>query len=593
MRHRRLIWQLFPAYLTIILLCLLVNGWLTTRIIHQSYLDHLTADLEARAGLLKAQIEPYLSDPSAPLDSLCKNLGALAAIRITIIESSGTILGDSHENPSVMENHADRPEIRTALADTIGTAIRYSPTLKKKMLYLAVPLRKPSGSVRILRVALPMSEIDHVLYRIYGSLALVGALIALAGAGFSYGLSWRISRPLREMRNSARSFMQGDFSRRVLVPQSEEMGALATALNEMAQHLSAKIGDITRQRNELEALLSSMIEGVIAVDADERIINANSAAKIMLNIHLEHFQGRLVQEAVLIPDFQRFVGRMLGQRQNLEEEMALHGGRVYVRIQGTILRDAEGRERGALLVLNDITRLRKLENLRRDFVANVSHELRTPITTIKGFVETLQEHPAPDPARTAQFLEIISRNAERLNSIFEDLLSLSKLEQGEERGDIQFLLGDVKDVLAAAAQSCEPKASEKGIRLQVDVLEDLKVRMNSVLLEQALINLLDNAIKYSPSESLVQVRAETIHEEIVLSVQDRGCGIEAEHLPRIFERFYRVDRNRSRELGGTGLGLAIVKHIALVHRGNVSVSSTPGQGSTFRLQLPSPSGAES
>ncbi|HEX7343439.1 MAG TPA: histidine kinase dimerization/phospho-acceptor domain-containing protein, partial [bacterium] len=550
MRPKRLIWQLFPTYLAIILLCLLVNGWLTTRIIRQSYLEHLTADLKARSALVGSQLRELPSSVTpASLDSLCKHLGSLSSMRITLIDSAGRVLGDSHENPSVMENHADRPEIRSALLDSMGTAIRYSPTLKKKMLYLAVPLREPSGTLRILRVALPMSEIDHVLYRIYGSLALVGALIALAGVGFSYGLSWRISRPLREMRNSARSFMQGDFNRRVLVPQSEELGALATALNEMAQQLSAKIGDVTRQRNELEALLSSMIEGVIAVDADERIISANLAARSMLNIHLDHFQGRLLQEAALIPDFQRFVSRMLANRQNLEEEMALHGGRLFVRIQGTMLRDADGRERGALLVLNDITRLRKLENLRREFVANVSHELRTPITTIQGFVETLQEHPGQDPAQTAQFLEIISRNAERLNSIFEDLLSLSKLEQGEERGDIQFELGNIKDVLAAAAQSCEPKASEKGIRIQVDVVEELKVSMNSLLLEQALINLLDNAIKYSSAGGPIHVRAEKADEEIILSVQDSGCGIEAEHLPRIFERFYRVDRNRSRELG--------------------------------------------
>ncbi len=593
MRHRRLIWQIFPTYLAIILLCLLVNGWLTTRIIRQSYLEHLTTELKSRAALIQAQIQPQISIPSVPLDSLCKALGLLGDMRITLVGLDGNVWGDSHENPGMMENHADRPEIRAALLDSIGTSIRYSPTLKKKMLYLAVPLTDRTGFAGTLRVALPISEIGGILHRIYSELALVGVVIALAGIIFSYGLSWRISRPLREMRDGARAFMEGDFSRRAPVPQSEELGALATALNEMAQQLSTKIGDITRQRNELEALLSSMIEGVIAVDADERIISANEAARKMLPVALENPQGRLLHEAVLIPDVQRFTNQLLKVRKDAETELELQGGRLFVRIQGTMLHDAEGRERGALLVLNDITRLRKLENLRREFVANVSHELRTPITTIKGFVETLQDNPDADSAQKAQFLNIIGRNAERLNTIFEDLLSISKLEQSEERGDLPFEPGAVNEVLTAAAQSSARKASEKSIQIQVNATVGLKVKMNAVLLEQALINLLENAIKYSEAEGRIQIRAERIGAEIVLSVQDNGCGIEAEHLPRIFERFYRVDKNRSREQGGTGLGLAIVKHIALVHRGYVSVDSKPGQGSTFRIHLPRQSGADS
>ncbi|MHB8079203.1 MAG: ATP-binding protein, partial [Candidatus Krumholzibacteriia bacterium] len=350
-------------------------------------------------------------------------------------------------------------------------------------------------------------------------------------------------------------------------------------------------GEAGRQRGEREAVLASMLEGVLAVDGEERVIVLNLAAARLLRVEIPRALGRPLGEVARNADLRRFVGGVLAARAAREGEFRLDdparaGSERIMQAHGTVLRDGAGSGIGALVVLNDVTRLRRLETVRREFVANVSHELKTPITAIKGFVETLLEGEAKDRAETLRFLEVVARQADRLNAIIEDLLTLSRIEQEETGDGIALAATAVCGPLQAALLACEPLAREREIPVTLDCAPDLEARVNAALLEQAVINLVDNALKYSEAGRPVLVAAMRTAAGLEIRVRDGGCGIAREHLPRLFERFYRVDRGRSRRQGGTGLGLAIVKHIVKAHGGTVGVESAPGEGSTFTIVIP-------
>jgi two-component system phosphate regulon sensor histidine kinase PhoR len=409
---------------------------------------------------------------------------------------------------------------------------------------------------------------------------LIAALIGIY-------ISRRISRPLEEMRRGAERFARGELTERLRVRGSEEIAALATAMNSTAYELDQRMRTVVRQHNEQEAVLASMVEGVLAVDTSERIIRINRAAAALIGVTPEEVKGRSIQEAIRKADLQRFVRRALSARDPVEGDIVLHGNEdLYLQAHGSMLRGESGQELGALIVLNDVTRLRRLENVRRDFVANVSHELKTPITAIKGFVETLQEGAIADPDSAKQFLEIMMRQADRLNDIIDDLLILARIEQDSDQQELPLTAMSLATVINAAVQACANLAAEKKVSVEHLCPPDLRIPVNAPLLEQALINLLTNAIKYSPQQGRVLLKASHADGKTTIHVRDWGCGIDQVHLPRLFERFYRADKARSRKLGGTGLGLAIVKHIAQAHGGEVTVISTPGEGSTFSLQIP-------
>jgi len=410
----------------------------------------------------------------------------------------------------------------------------------------------------------------------------LGGLVLL-----SLWLSRRINRPLQEMAEAAQRFAEGDLDHRLPPSVWQETTALAEAMNRMAGQLDERIRTILRQQNEQEAMLISMDEGVLAVDNNSTIINLNEACARMLQIDSSRVRGRLVHEVLRKPELLAFVEASLDSDEPVERDLRIHGSRdQMLRAHGTMLHDSQQKKIGALIVLHDLTRLHHLENVRRDFVANVSHELRTPITSIKGFVETLLDGAMEDPENRSHFLQIVLRQVNRLNSIIEDLLVLSRIERGSEQQLVQMEWGCLREVLVAALEMCGQKSAEKGVAVVIHCEGELEAAMNAHLLEQAVINLVDNAIKYSPPGTTVQVVGERDEDALVIRVRDEGAGIEASHLPRLFERFYRVDKARSRELGGTGLGLAIVRHIALAHRGSVSVSSVVRGGSVFTIRLP-------
>jgi two-component system phosphate regulon sensor histidine kinase PhoR len=362
---------------------------------------------------------------------------------------------------------------------------------------------------------------------------------------------------------------------------------LAESMNRVAQEMHLRMETIISREYEHEAVLSSMDEGVLAIDHAGRILSLNAACGVLLGVEPEKVRGRLIHEVLRTYQLLRFVERTLVSSACVEEDLELrHPENRWIHAHGTLLHDAAGNKIGALIVLHDVTRLRHLENVRRDFVANVSHELRTPITSIKGFVETLLAEELADKETSLRFLRIVLKQADRLDAIINDLLLLSRIERGTEEHSIALDREPILPVLCAAVEMCECKARDKQIHVQVECGEELSASINGPLLEQAVVNLLDNAIKYSSPGSCVRIAASADAEHVVIQVQDEGCGIEAKHLPRLFERFYRVDKARSRELGGTGLGLAIVKHIVAAHRGTVDVESTIGRGSTFSIRLP-------
>ena len=587
-KKKRLLWQLYPSYLLITVISVMGVTWYASSSLRQFFLGQTASDLEARARLVEKQIEECLDPPDEKcVDLLCKKIGRRASTRITIILPSGKVIGDSREDPAKMDNHVDRPEFMQALTGPSGNSMRYSRTLEKNMMYVGIPVRANEQTLAVVRTSIPVTAIDVALKEIQIRIAGAGLVIALFAAALSLIVSRRITRPIEELRKGAESFARGDFQCTLPVSESEEIGGLAEAMNEMARQLHERINTIIGQRNEIEGVLCSMIEGVIAVDMDERVLSMNNAAARMFGCNASEAQGRSIQEIVRNTVLREFVTDTLSSEKPVERDVVLSSnGDLFLSGHGTLLQDAQGKQIGALIVLNDVTRLRRLEKIRRDFVANVSHEIKTPITAIKGFVETLREGAVKNPDDAERFLGIIEKHVERLEAIIEDLLSLSRIERGTEREENELVENSVKDVLDTAIQVCEVGAVARKIDIELSCPENLFAKMEPRLLEQAVVNLLDNAVKYSNEESSIRVEASQGEGEIILSVRDEGCGIEKKHLSRLFERFYRVDKARSRQLGGTGLGLAIVKHIAQAHGGHVNVESTPGKGSTFSIYLP-------
>ena len=587
MRRKRLVWQLFPAFLLVTFLSLVAVTWYAAASWREFHLQQTASDLETRARLVEMQLQGRFSPTAGSgTDELCKRLKKITATRLTVILPSGQVVGDSDEDPARMDNHGDRPEIKEALQGRVGVSTRFSYTLGHDMMYVAVPLKEQDRVVGVVRASLPMAAIAQALRTLFLKIALGAVGVILLVAFLSFLISRRLSQPLEDLKRGALRFARGDLSRKLPIPESEEMGSLAEALNHMAEQLEERFNALTRQGQEQEAILSSMVEGVMAVDTESRLITLNRAGAQMLRISPEMAKNLSIQEVVKDPDLQWFVTRTLSSQEPIEGEVVLEtDGQRIIQAHGVSLRDKEGMAMGTLIVFHDITHLRRLESARRDFVANVSHELKTPVTSVKGFVETLLGGALKEPENAERFLRIIAQQTDRLNEIIDDLLSLSRIEQEAERGQIFLETRRIKGVLEEAIHICEVKAKDKEITLYLTCPEDLRARINAPLLEQAMVNLVDNAIKFSGPGSIVQVEAERVGAEVIVRVQDQGCGIPKEHLPRIFERFYRVDAGRSRKDGGTGLGLAIVKHIAQAHGGRVTVGSSVGQGSVFSLHL--------
>ncbi|MEW6530324.1 MAG: two-component system histidine kinase PnpS [Thermodesulfobacteriota bacterium] len=587
-QRRRLLWQLYPSYLLIITLSLAAMGWYARDAARQLALDNSARALQAEAILFRQLITDKLASQTFhEIDTLCKQIGASISTRVTVVLASGQVVGDSEFDPARLETFALRPEVKEALQARVGVVQRYSFSMNADLLFVAVPVEQRGTVIAAVRMGKRVEDVIQAP----GSLALAMVLgtlvIIILAAGLSFFVAHLLNKPLAELKGGAERYARGDLKYRLRVDASEEIAALAEAMNTMAAQLHERVQTVTNQRNELEAVLSDMVEAVLVLDNEERLIRINRAAEELFGIQGEQAHGRPVGEAIRTSELKRFVNKALAAPDHVEAEIVVLGAPDrHLQAHGTPLNDSGGNRIGVLVVLNDVTRMKNLEKIRRDFVANVSHELRTPITSIQGFLETLKEGAIHDPENAERFLDIIIKHTNRLSMIIEDLLSLSRIEQEREKGEIALKESPVKDVLLAVVRTCGRKASEKEITLSYACSDELKAKINSTLLEQAVANLVDNAIKFSDSGEAVILEADLVDGDIQIRVVDHGCGIAREHLDRIFERFYRVDKSRSSKEGGTGLGLAIVKHIASAHGGRVSVQSSHGEGSTFTIHLP-------
>lgn len=571
-----------------IIICLVPLSWSMVREFRQFHHDQIRTELQAKAVLLQARVSEFLqSGPDEIMTGSFQSLAEQTKMRITIIQPSGNVIFDTDEDKEVMSDHSTRPEIRQALAGKIGTALRRSDTLHEDMIYVAIPCYDGPLITGVLRTAMPVTRIDALMAGIVRRILLSGVLIAMLTLLLSLFISRRITKPLRDIQLQAHAFAQGEFKGTIPVPDTEEIAGVVRVLNDVAVQLESKFQTIMQQRNEREAILASMVEGLLAIDRDEHIISINNASARLLGIDAKKAQGKLVQEVIRHMDLLKFIQQALSAADPIEEQIILLTPRQkYVQAHGTRIMDARNDLIGAVVVLHDITRMKHLENIRSEFVANVSHELKTPLTSLQGFVETLQDGAIDQPEEARRFLSIMHGQVNRLSKIIEDILVLSSLEQGNENQNIQMVMTPVHSVVQEAIQTCEIIAREKNISLELEADREAEVLNNPELLGLALINLLDNAIKYSPEQSTISITVTRQDDNTIIAVKDRGCGIAPEHQERVFERFYRVDRARSRKLGGSGLGLSIVKHIAALHQAQVTVESTPGQGSTFSLHFP-------
>ena len=588
MYKKRLLWQLYPSFLLIIVISVVGVAWYASQSLHKFYLNDVADGLKSRAYLIEKQISANLTEHKfQEIDTLCKEIGDSSSTRITVILPNGEVIADSDEMPGNMRNHADRPEFKDALGQGSGNSIRFSETLGKKMMYQAIALKLNGEIQAVVRTSVPVTAIDEALKSIYVKLLWAGVIISICAGAISLAISKKISQPVEQMTEVAKHFASGELNLKLPISNTMELADLANSLNEMARQLNARIDTITEERSQIQAILSSMIEGILAVDSTGHIVSINNAAANLLNINASKSQGLSIEEAIRNPQLQEYIKNTLENKKPTKTDyFILNDGGHSLQLLGSALTDNIGNNSGAVLVLHDITRTRQLEEIRRDFVANVSHELKTPITSIKGFVETLLDGAVNEPEQARRFLEIIAKHSDRLNAIIEDLLSLSRLEEDSEKRRLSFEETKIKPTLASAIELSKLKADQKYIRVELICDEEITAKINSPLIEQAVLNLIDNAIKYSQENSKILVSAQKKKNEILIMVTDQGCGIGKEHLDRIFERFYVVDKGRSRKLGGTGLGLSIVKHIAQVHGGHVAVNSELGKGCTFTIYLP-------
>jgi two-component system phosphate regulon sensor histidine kinase PhoR len=547
----------------------------------------LTLDISIRhtwEGSLRRDIERLLTqnaqgfalrvqnDRQHTLQQMAEEEARITQTRVTIIARDGTVLADSEADPKTMENHAGRPEVAAALAGKTGSSMRLSHTVGIEFLYLAVP----SGD-RIARLAYPLSDIQRNIREIRGTLLRATALALLLALLLALVIAEIITRRLRRIVHFAGQIAAGDLSARIDDSSGDEIGQVATALDLTARLLQKNFTAIRESRTELEALLNSMADGVIAISHDMKVRWANHAIERIVHRHVPI--GTPVVELLRHPDFLAAISSALESKQREHAIAASLAGHRSYSITAQPLPDG-----GVVTVLHDISEVERVEKTRRDFIANVSHELRTPLTSIRGYAETLLESESALNGNTREFLEVIRRNAERMGRLTEDLLVLARVESGEEKLDMRPQAA--RHLLAEAASSLQESARAAGVELKVEPIPDWSVMADGYAVHQVFANLISNALRYASHGKKIVIGAQEKPEGIEFFARDFGPGIASEHLPRIFERFYRVDKARSRESGGTGLGLAIVKHIVLNHGGSVRVESSVGRGSTFFFVLP-------
>jgi two-component system phosphate regulon sensor histidine kinase PhoR len=552
----------------------------------------VVARLEAESSLLAREVMAALREG----DSWARAASARARARLTVIASDGRVLADSEEPSRQMENHASRPEFVDALARGSGYSLRFSQTVQRDLLYYAKTVPRHDAGFLVLRLAVPMQEVLQGFSHFRRDFLVGGAISLALTVGLAYLWARRITLPLRQMAGFAKGVAQGELTRRLPVRSRDELGDLAGALNAMLADLEETLGRLEAEGQRIRAIMESMAEGLLVIDARGRISLVNPAAEAMLGIERDAALGRAPLEAVRSHELDDLLKAAAQRKGGASAEITLAFPRRRI-LAGTavVISDASGGTQGTVLAFRDVTQLKRLEEMRMEFVMNVSHELRTPLTAIRGYAETLLDTGLDNREEARKFLEIIFRHADRLGRLLNDLLDLSNIEL--ERSPLTIRPLPLADVARQAAAMLRPQAEQKAIRLITAMPEELPpVLADRDRLVQILVNLIDNAVKYTPEKGSVTIRGAVLHPQpgsgagdepaVEIVVEDAGIGIPQKDLPRITERFYRVDKGRSRELGGTGLGLAIVKHLVQAQHGSLVIESEVGRGTTVRFTLP-------
>lgn len=576
------------AALTVLLLVIYL--WLGHTL--PPYLESLLRDdLQRNAILVRQAVVSKLSlspvDASG-INTITHTLAQDTGMRITILSPDGTVIGESNKAPEVVgqiENHLQRPEVQESLRTGVGSAKRHSATVDVDLLYVAIPVKDHEKLLGFVRVSLPLYHVAETTRHVHQVVGIAAIGVGLISLPFLFLLSRRTMRPIQQMSDFAVQIERGQFPRPLQIEAGGEIGHLSKALNSMAAQLEARLRELATEKAELTAILASMTEGVLVVDANGRIRLANEALRRQFEVTDEAI-GRTVLEAFRNVSLQEFMARA-GENggTTTREVVFLNPEEQIFDVAAACLRGRDGSRTGTVAVFHDITRIKKLENIRKEFVANVSHELRTPLSVIKGYIETLLDPEPPDTDTTKQFLLTIQKNSRRLEALIDDLLTISSLES--QQAKLSLAPVSLHSTAQAVADELARQAQARSITVAVEIPKNSPtVRADAQRLHQVFSNLLDNAIKYTQPNGHVTITARAKDNEIEVCIADNGPGIAPEHLPRIFERFYRADKARSRELGGTGLGLSIVKHIVQAHGGRVWAESELEKGSRFFFTLP-------
>ena len=583
-----LFWKFAFTFLALLVSVLLAVDFFAERALRSDYERTGFEKLAAIARIAEArppQWTPASSGQPENLASLREWFTQMAAsgVRVTVIAADGRVLGDSQADAQSMENHANRPEVQEAMAKGEGRSARRSATLNRDFLYLAVRQNTSAGPA-VLRFALPPDTVDDVLSSFRHKLWVASFFILLIAGAVSLLLSRSFTGRVERLKEFSRRVAEGDFRPLPRDSSGDALGALGVSLNRTAARLDRTIQTLTEERNLSSAILGSMVEGVAVVNGSERLVFANPGFAEILGLDVPPTSGSALVEVVRQTELLEAVRQVLGGERRVQSEIVTGTLRLHY-FAITVAAVRAGDTTGAVVVLHDITELRKLERVRRDFVANVSHEFRTPLTAIQGFAETLLAGAIDDSQNRTRFLEIILEHSRRLARLTEDLLVLSKMDA--ERLELEIRRLSVSQLIESCLETAQRRGAEKDLQISVNLPHNLPdIAGDRRRLAEVLQNLLDNAIQYTLPGGQIIVSARSAEEEIVLTVSDTGIGIPKADQPRIFERFYRVDVARSREAGGTGLGLAIAKHLVEVHGGRLWVDSEVGQGSQFHFSVP-------
>ena len=583
---KKISWKLFFTYIIIIIICITFTGILAIISLRNFYINHLSSNLKSNATLVANILGDDLSTNNLSQIKLkTKDLGKELETRITIIDINGIVLGDSEKDPALMENHRNRPEIKEALQGNNGKSIRYSSTLEIDMLYIAIPIIKNNQTLGVARLSLPLTDVNKSIGNLRKIIILATAIALVIASVISLIISLTVTKPLREMTKVSQKISKGDFSNKLKFRSQDEIGQLALSLNQMSEDLENKIKVISKDRNEMEVVLSSVIEGIAAIDREGKIMLYNYAFEKIINFPRNKALGKFHWEIIRNNQLNELLKETLQEGQTLTREITLFLPSEKIFKASSAPLGEKDNIWGAVVLLNDITKIKRLERMRVEFVANVSHELRTPLTSIRGFVETLKEGAIDDPKKAQHFLKIIEEQSNRLNNLIEDLLHLSKIESQEILMNFQSV--NLKELIDQVILEFKEKIEDRKHHIKVNIYPHLsRLKVDPEQIKTVMRNLLDNAIKYTPDKGEISISALEREKDIYIEIADNGMGISAEHLPRIFERFYRVNKDRSRKLGGIGLGLAMVKHIIQAHQGTIGVESKPGRGSKFFFTLP-------